>query len=848
MRNNIPHILTILVCLTFGAICTAHCAEKGIIINEIMPNNVNTVIDEDYKFPEGWVELHNTTDHDINIKGWYLSDNRTNLFLWKIPVKCVIPSHGYKIIYTDKIDTSVPEHIHANINMGNTNGCLYLTRADGEVEDETQRYTDAPINHSYGRCPSDTSSWVWFEHATPMRSNSDDCTERESAPDVEFSVQGGIYHGSLTVKLTAPDPYGQSIHYTLDGSEPTEQSTLYKKPIDIDSSTVIKAKIIHEEVLSKPSNVNTYIITDREMQLPIISLSLNPEYLWDDTVGIYVEGKTGVYYKEGFGGPCNYRTNRRRPLNIEYFVEGKRVINQLCEARIAGGWPRVERQKGMKIFAKKRYGSNYFPYKFFSEKESKEEEGYRCIFLRNGGNDAQLTIIKDAFLQKLSGGKVDVDYQSCQPVIVYMNGQYWGIENLREPDNDDYFSANYGTEKIDLFKDHELKEGTREAYDYLCEFLSHPNFSHEKLCSLVDVNEFINYMSLQAFVGNYDWPNNNYVFWRDRNSGKWRWLVKDLDGGFQYWPTNDEKKDIIGVNINPFNFLTRREPYYEHGNEDWATWLLEQILSDPIVQRKYIERIAIQLGDIFHKSELYHVIDSMSSIIADEIPFHKSRWDMPQYTWDSCFVHMPRWIEYRNDLLYGMLSEYYSLGKTIPLTIKSTLTDEEKMGNLSLCGERLYRDRFDGKWFQDDSITIEASPLVNGQRFEKWLALCTDKGNVVNTQYLYDNKITIKTGKKRSYSFTAIYVDDNGESTSHPSNRVIAYFPNPVKDKLYIQLDMIGACLLELTDVTGRVVLSENAISDTHTMNMSGLRPGVYFLRAVSGEVEEKAAYKIIKQ
>ncbi|MCR5497484.1 MAG: CotH kinase family protein [Paludibacteraceae bacterium] len=848
MRNNIPHTLTILVYLTFGTVCFAYSASKGIIINEIMPNNVNTVIDEDYKFPEGWVELHNTTDRDIDIQGWYLSDKRTNLSQWEIPVQCVIPSHGYKIIYTDKIDTSVPEHIHANINMGNTNGCLYLTRADGEVEDETPRYTDAPINHSYGRCPSDTSSWVWFEHATPLRSNSDDCTERESAPDVEYSVQGGIYHGSLTVKLSAPDPYGQNIRYTLDGSEPTEQSPLYSQPITIDSSTVIKAKIIKEEILSKPSNVNTYIITDREMQLPIISLSLNPEYLWDDTLGIYVEGKTGVYYREGFGEPCNYRTNRRRPLNMEYFVEGEKVVNQLCEARIAGGWPRFEKIKGLKIYAKKRYGNNYFSYKFFSEKESMEEEGYRCIYLRNGGNDAQLTIIKDAFLQKLSGGKVDVDYQTCQPVIVYLNGQYWGIENMREPDNDDYFSSNYRIEDIDLFKNHELKEGTRDAYDDLCEFLSHPDFSHEKLCSLVDVNEFVNYMSLQAFVGNYDWPNNNYVIWRNRDNGKWRWLVKDLDGGFEYWPNTDPNKDIIGVNINPFNFLSRTEPYYEHGNMEWATWVLERILSDPIVQRKYIERIAIQLGDIFHKSELYHVIDSMTSIIADEIPYHKSRWNLPLTTWSTCFALMPEWIENRNDILYGMLSKYYSLGKTIPLTIKSTLKGEGKKGNLFLCGERLYRDRFDGKWFQDDSITIEASPLVDGQKFEEWLVLCTDKGNTVDTKHLYDNKLTIKTGQKKSYSFTAIYRDINEDSTIQSANRIISYFPNPVKDKLYIQFDMIGACHLELTDVTGRIVLSENAISDNHTMNMSGLRPGIYFLHAVSGAVEEKRAYKIIKR
>ena len=232
------------------SVCSAQDAGKEIIINEIMPNNVNTVIDEDYKFPEGWVELYNTTDKDIDIKGWFLSNARSNLLMWEIPVECVIPSHGYKIIYLDKEEIVSSEHIHAFIDSDNTSGKFYLVRDDGSVEDEISKYRNALINHSYGRCPSDTSSWVWFEHATPMRPNSDDCEERESAPDVEYDAQGGIYYGSLTVSLSAPSPYEHDIHYTLDGGEPTEQSPLYVSPIVIDSSTVVKAKVIREEVLS----------------------------------------------------------------------------------------------------------------------------------------------------------------------------------------------------------------------------------------------------------------------------------------------------------------------------------------------------------------------------------------------------------------------------------------------------------------------------------------------------------------------------------------------------------------------------------------------------------------------
>ncbi|MBR4713526.1 MAG: CotH kinase family protein [Paludibacteraceae bacterium] len=846
--KNILYTLFMFTGLIGWIVCNAQDTQKEIFINEIMPNNVNTVIDEDYKFPEGWVELYNTTDHDINIKGWYLSHKKSNPLMWEIPVQCVIPSHGYRIIYTDKEETTTSEHIHADLDMDNTSGKLYLIRNDGTIEDETPKYKDAPINHSYGRCQSDTSSWIWFEDATPMQPNQEDCLDRETAPDVEYDVQGGIFYKSLTVKLTAPNPYEHNIHYTLDGSEPTEQSPLYTSPITINNTTVVKAKIIKEDILTKTSNANTYIITDRDIQIPILSLSLNPEYLWDDTLGIYCVGKTG-YYDDGVGGPSNYRTNRRRPLNMEYFVEGERVINQLCEARISGGWTRNEEVKSLKIYAKKKYGNKYFGYKFFAEKDAKEEGGYRSILLRNGGNDAQLLIMKDAFSQKFSGGKVDVDYQACQSVAVYLNGQYWGIENIREPDNDDYFTSNYGVEDIDLYENYKLKEGTSEAYDELCEFLSHPNFSHEKLCSLVDVNEFLNYMSLQAFVGNYDWPSNNHIFWRDRNNGKWRWLLKDLDAGFGYW-TPSSNAEIRGVNFNPFNFLSRTDPYFKYGNNENATRLLEQILSDPIVRRQYIERISVQLGDIFHKSEIYHTIDSITAIIADEFPYHRSRWGLFQNTWNSCFEGMPKWIEQRNDKLYEMLAEYYSLGKTMPLTIRSSVEKEEegKLGNLRLCGEVLYRDRFDGRWFQDDSITIEAAPQMNDRVFTRWIIASTDKNNRSNIQELYDNKLTIKTGKKSSYAITAVYEEnENRYSPIKAHGTIVSYYPNPVKDKLHIELDLAGFCTLELSDITGHTIKKQDAISDHHVMDMSKLQPGVYFLHITNMGEKEKKTYKIIK-
>lgn len=849
MMKNIRYAFITVLSLMLSTICSAQDELGQVIINELVPNNVNTVYDEDYRFPEGWVELYNTTDQDIDIMGWYLTKKKSEPTMWRIPDHCVIPSHGYVVIYLDETEEELEQSgfFHADFSLENISGMLYLVRDDGSIEDFIERYENAPINHSYGRCVSDPTLWVWFEQSTPMKPNGSDCEVREVAPDVSFDVQGGLFYQPIKLTLQAPYPFENNIRYTLDGTEPTIKSALYIHPIDIDSSTVVKAKVIKGiSVLTKPANVNTYILMDRKIDIPVMALTFEPDYLWDDTLGIYVVGKTGVY-DDAIGGPCNYRTNRRRPLNLEYYVDNKQVLNQLCEARIAGGFTRGEPIKSLKIYAKRRYGEKYFPYKFFAEKDSKEKEGYRSIFLRNGGNDAQLTILKDAFLQKFAGGKVNLDYQACQSVVVFMNGQYWGIENIREMDNDDYILSNYGIEAVDVFKNYELKDGTYDAYNELCEFLSQPNFSHEKLCSLVDVDEFLNYMSLQAFVGNYDWPNNNHVFWRDRNNGKWRWIVKDLDGGFGYWPSSTNA-DIRGVNLNPFNFLSRTDPYFSFGNNEWATRLLEQILSDPIVQRQYIERIAIQLGDIFHKSELYHVIDSMTSIIANEIPYHKDRWGQPQTVWDACIQQMPEWIEYRHDILYGMLSQYYSLGKEIPLTISSLLDGDVKYGNLFLGGEKLYRDRFDGKWFQNDSILVEATPYVFDKVFLKWVVLSTDEMGDTLRREFFDHKLAVKINEETSFSLSAVYTTDQvGVFSAEDVKPSLTYYPNPVEDELHVQVRSSNVSSVEILDVAGRSIRKMNVGGNSFVINMSSLQSGVYLLVVRFSDSNGQSVYKVTK-
>lgn len=843
-RLHIEHISLALAFFWGGAIQIELSAEE-IVINEIMPNHVDVIYDDDYCFPASWVELHNVSDHDIDIQNWYLTNSTRQLKMWRVPNSCVIPSNGYKIIYLDKGDYVFDDNFHANFDLDHTSGHLSLVYEDGETVVDRCKYNDAPINLSYGRCFSDTTTWIWFQHSTPLASNDADCSNKSLAPKVEFDLSAGIYKAPVTVGITAPAQYEKSIYYTLDGSEPTENSDKYTAPLKIDSSTVVRAKIIDDDVLSIPSQVNSYIISSREMSMPILSLSTDPRYLWDDTMGIYVEGCSA----SNAGLTANYATNRRRPFTMEYFVDGKEVINQLCEARISGGFTRSYEIKSLKLFAKKRYGKKHFKYQFFPEKLSRDKDGYGSILLRNGGNDYQLTLLKDAYCQYWSGGKVDIDYQACKSVIVFLNGEYWGIENIRENDNEDYMASNYGVSDVDLYENYILKEGTPDEFDRLLNLISTPSFDYEQLCSMVDVNELLNYLSLESFAGNYDWPNNNHVFWRDRNGGKWRWLLKDLDGAFTYWPPSQDE-DIRWVNFNPFNFLSRTDPYFAYGNAAWATEMFEAILSNPTVKRQYIERMAIQLGDIFHKDQLYHVVDSLNSFIEDEITFHKARWNHPQTTWNSCKLQMPAWIERRNEIVYKMLSDYYSLGEEIPLTITSSEESDMRVEHLSLCGESLYRNQFEGKWFQNDSFTVKAAPKVNGLPFLKWSVRVIDSDNSESELDYFENPLVVRTANNLSYEMTAIYRESIGVEDVKMDG-ICSFYPNPVRDELTITcLGSKSVSWVQIYDVLGNLVMEKNCGDSECSIkiNMASLQNGAYYARVVNERSNEASMFKVIKE
>ena len=700
MRKSL--LLVSLVALTFSL-------RAQVVINEICAANGDINYDPQFYNFSSWVELHNAGATSVNVSGFFLSDDENNKTKWQIPAGSTIPSNGYLLIWCDGMATGR----HTNFSLDSDGEQVVLSTAASVVVDKIT-FAKQHTNVSYGRTTDGAASLGFIVSPSPGAPNST-LSPTEVLEKPNFSLAAGRYSGTQSLSITHPVS-GVSIRYTVNGAEPTSASTLYTGPISITATSTIKARVFLNGSIPSKTEASTYFISEHAFSLPVISISTNPNYLWDNTIGIYADGTNGTT-GNCRDTPVNWNQDWDRHATIEYFEpSGVRKFDQSIDIRIGGACSRNQPQKSFVVKARDKFGKKTIDEKLFTAKES---ESYGGFMLRNSGNDFNVTMFRDAFMQQLPQGQMDIDYMAYQPTIFYLNGAYWGIQNMREKIDADYIESNFGIDKddVDLLETGGNPiEGTNERYAIFMDSLATKvNRAAPATMAFIeryiDVQEYLNYLSTEIYVCNTDWPGNNVKFWRQRsNNGKFRWILWDTDFGFALytgssWATHPT-----------LNFASDPNSGVGWPNPPWATLQLRLLMDNPIFKARFAQTLTTAMNTTFHPTRVNQIITEFQNRITAEMPYHKQRWGGNIGDWNYELQRLRDFAVARHAYMQQHVADFFGFSENVKVNVNSIPVN---LSAYDINGVVIDNAVVDAGYYKGLPIEVKAKPH-DGYSFKSW--------------------------------------------------------------------------------------------------------------------------------
>ena len=597
----------------------------GVYISEVMASN-DTVILGTSAVPCDYVELYNASNETVDLSFYGLSDNLKRPRKWQFPQGIAIAPGEYKVIMLDgNAALSTYYELHTNFSIARAGGeTIAFCDPSGRVLDRLP-LSLIPTDHSYGRTAG-YAGFYYYDTPTPGAANPTGYYGYASNPS--FSQRGGEYKGSVQVSIHVPKD--MTVFYSLDGSIPTEASTAYHAGdvFDISRVTVLRARAFDPEGMLQPSETITQTyLPNVYHSFPIVSLVSDPNELWNAetgmlTVGENVDKSKGIpfqntVYRE-FG-----KIMRAGYIEI-YMKDGTQSISQGMEFGLQGQYSLDMPQKTFKVRAKAKYGAKFFEAALF---EDRPFTAFKNIVLRNSGNDNVWTRMNDSYQSRLIDAfnaqaeiPSTVIHQATRPVVVYLNGKYWGHYNLRER-ADRYFVAQH--EGLDLTEANnmdvleasgKLVFGSSKEYSAMIKRVkaSSPGTSESDLQYIldnIDVDNYFDYMALEMFFGNSD-PGNIRFYKLHKEGSKWRWIFYDAD---------------YGLFRSGFDSMTSYLKETGAGEQKIDNTLIRKLLENKDMQHKFLTRLG-EMYQFFTTEKMLEIYNAMADTLAPEMPMHFARW------------------------------------------------------------------------------------------------------------------------------------------------------------------------------------------------------------------------------
>ncbi|MFA9391633.1 MAG: CotH kinase family protein [Prolixibacteraceae bacterium] len=612
--------------------------------------------------------------------------------------------------------------LHTNFKIKNEGESLFLFNAEHQLVDSLW-VVELPADVSYGRFPDGASNWKYFMQPTPgeVNANPIDVLRNDS---VFFSLPSGFYSGEIQVELSTHSK-DVVIRYTTDGAEPTAGSLNYFRPISLSKTTPLRAAAFLDGIKISELFTHSFFINETHT-LPVFSIVTDPPNLWDYNEGIYELGPNAESGNPNFG--ANFWQDWEKQVHLDYFDEQKiQHIDQDAGIKIAGAWSRANAQKSLAVFARSQYGKGSFRYSFFKDLKIDKFESF---LLRNSGNDWSSTMLRDGYVSEIAK-VLNVDRLAFQPAVVYLNGEYWGIQNQREKPNEAYFEGHYGIqdEELNLLEvQNQVVNGSSSGYLDMLSFLQsrnlHEDLSYKLLKEMVDVDCFIDYELIQIYIQNTDWPGNNIKFWNStKPHSKWRWLLYDTDFGFDIWDDNNYRDDGLSFATNPSG------PGWP--NPPWSTYLLRKLLTNDDFKNQFMNRMADLLNTTFQPDIMDARLDSIISLTQHEMSRHLVRWGQGK-NWLGKIAIIQRFNANRPAYVWQHFNTYFSTNNyNVTLSISNANDGRIKVNSI-------VPDEypFMGSYFGNVPVKFTALPKV-GYKFVRW-----EKGSTST-----DASITLKLTK-----------------------------------------------------------------------------------------------------
>jgi hypothetical protein len=725
--------------------------QSAVRITEITPLNLDW-LDEDGNDP-AWVELYNTSDKDIDLKGYALIENIQKLrekgknirkFVFGSEV---IKAKSFKVVFCDgkniaavKSEDKDGRHTrpHADWKLDKHGGSVYLLDNYNAIRDSVA-YPEMTSGISWGIV--DGGYWKFFSTPTPEKPNTEAKAYDEVVPAADMSgLKSGFYNEAFTLNPPALED-GVKLRCTTNGSVPTESSPEFNSPKRIDHSIAFRCATFKKDAISSKVTTRTFFVDEESVKMPIVAISVDSSFFQKHYIKTSCEAPKGCSDSAGLYADVEY------PIHVEYFENGSSTKDGSTWEKDAGislmgGYSRLNDKKSVSIRLREEYEDGSINYPLFETRKGVNDK-YKSFNLRNNGNRFVSDYIEDAMGGAILEGS-GVDYQRSRQVVVFYNGKYQGIHDMRERFNKHFVETNY---KIDAntvnFVKHlgheiEVSNGSSDSYVEMFKFVASNDFSGEnnanytKVRTMLDVGNLADYMAAEIYMHNGDWPNNNVRAWSAPDQ-PWKFMVYDLDHGFDWmWGVNNGEFD---QSTNMFTWIKKgggNKPCKSADSLCFAG-LYNTLIKNPDFKRMFINRSAVMFNSYTNGNNVEKVVNSMVSKIDDSEmsrDIEKFKQDQKWYK-NSCGEGFSRsgscmksWAKERDSKVLQEYQQEFDLSGMMSVTITAS-----GKGSVLMEGMKLPSASYKGKFFS--GVKMELTAVSDGGTFTGWSDGVSDNPRIV---------------------------------------------------------------------------------------------------------------------